>query len=180
MSQLARPVGPGDHVQGPQDAPVTLVEYGDFECPHCGRAHPILKEITRRMGDRLRFVYRHFPLTQAHPHAEHAAEMAEAAGERGKFWEMHDTLFENQSALDDADLIAYAAALDIDVTWAASVLAEDAFVERVRRDFMSGVRSGVNGTPTFFINGVRDDSGTWTNPEAFLQVLEEVAAAGRV
>ena len=180
MSQLARPVGPGDHVQGPQDAPVTLVEYGDFECPHCGRAHPILTEIRRRMGDRLRFVYRHFPLTQAHPHAEHAAEMAEAAGERGKFWEMHDTLFENQSALDDADLIAYAAALDIDVTWAASVLAEDAFVERVRRDFMSGVRSGVNGTPTFFINGVRDDSGTWTNPEAFLQVLEEVAAAGRV
>ena len=177
MSQLTRPVGPDDHVQGPADAPVTLVEYGDFECPHCGRAHPIIKEIKRRMGDRLRLVYRHFPLTQAHPHAEHAAEIAEAAAEQGKFWEMHDTLFENQDALDDADLVAYAAALDLDEAWAASVLAEEKFADRVRADFMSGVRSGVNGTPTFFINGARDDSGAWTDPEAFLQALEELAGA---
>jgi protein-disulfide isomerase len=105
--------------------------------------------------------------------------VAETADEYGKFWEMHDTLFENQGALADADLVAYAAALDIDPAWAASVLAEDAFVDRVRRDFMSGVRSGVNGTPTFFINGVRDDSGAWTDPESFVEILESAAAAGR-
>ena len=176
MSQLRRPVGPEDHAQGPEDAPVTVVEYGDFECPHCGRAHPIVKEVQRRLGDRLRFVFRHFPLTQAHPHAVHAAEMAEASAQHEKFWEMHDTLFEHQDALDDEDLITYAEQLGIDPRWAASVLEGEVYAERVRLDFMSGVRSGVNGTPTFFVNGVRDDSGAWTDPDTFVQALEAAAA----
>jgi protein-disulfide isomerase len=132
------------------------------------------------MGDRLRFVYRHFPLTQAHPHAEHAAEMAEAAGEQGQFWPMHHTLFENQDALEDENLLEYAAALGVDPAWVAAALLQHTFAERVRRDFMSGVRSGVNGTPTFFINGVRDDTGTWVDPVAFLEVLESAASASRL
>jgi len=178
VSQLSRPVTFDDHSEGPTDAPVTLVEYGDFECPHCGRAHPIMKEVQRYMGDRLRFVYRHFPLTQIHPHAHHAAEIAEAAGQRGQFWAMHDMLFQNQDALEDEDLVAYAEALGIDRAWAASVLAEHTFADRVRRDFVSGLRSGANGTPTFFINGVRDDSGTWADPARFIEALEAAAQAG--
>ena len=129
------------------------------------------------MGDRLRFVYRHFPLTQIHRYAEHAAEAAEVAGEHGQFWAMHATLFEHQDALDDENLVSYAAALGIDPVEAASALEREAFAERVRQDFMSGVRSGVNGTPTFFINGVRDDSGAWTDPAAFLEILQSAAAS---
>src|SRR5919199_5615233 len=114
-SQLPLPVAERDHIQGPSTAPVTLVEYGDYECPYCGAAHPIVKEVQRRLGDRLRFVFRHFPLTNVHPHAQHAAEAAEAAGAQGKFWAMHDTLFEHQRALDDAHLEEHAAALGLDV-----------------------------------------------------------------
>jgi protein-disulfide isomerase len=157
---LTPPVSARDHAQGPPNAPVTLVEYGDFECPHCGRAYPIVKAVQRSMGDNLRFVFRNFPLAKAHPHAEHAAEMAEAAGSKGKFWPMHDLLFENQDALEDEDLVAYAATLGIDPVWAAAALAQGLFVERVREDFANGVKSGVNGTPTFFINGARYD-GIW-------------------
>src|SRR5690348_14925243 len=112
--RLTPPVGQRDHQQGPETAPVTLVEYGDYECPYCGEAYPIVKEIQRRLGERLRFVFRNFPLTQAHPHAEHAAEAAEAASEQGKFWQMHDTLFEHQQALDDAHLAQYALALGLE------------------------------------------------------------------
>src|SRR5262249_11992757 len=101
MSRLMPPVSNADRSAGPDDAPVTLVEYGDYECPHCGSAHSIVLAVRKRMGPRLRFVFRHFPLTQIHPHAMHAAEAAEAAAEQGKFWEMHDTLFENQQALED-------------------------------------------------------------------------------
>jgi len=151
------PVGPRDHKQGSEDAPVTLVEYGDYECPYCGAAHPVVKEIKRRLGDQLCFVFRHFPLTQIHPHAENATEAAEAAGAEGKFWQMHDTLFENQQALDDVHLVRYAAALKLDVDRFERELAEHLYAKRVREDFLSGVRSGVNGTPTFFINGVRHD-----------------------
>jgi protein-disulfide isomerase len=170
MSRLNPPPCPGDHALGPADAAVTLVEYGDFECPYCGMAHPIVASVLERMGDSVRFIFRHFPLTQAHPHAEHAAEMAEAAGENGKFWEMHNLLYENQDALDDEDLIAYAEELGIDPDWAARALAGHAFAARVREDFMSGVRSGVNGTPTFFINGVRHD-GAW-DEEALYDALQ--------
>lgn len=154
---LAVPVSDRDHVKGPIAAPVTIVEYGDYECPFCGAAHLVLKELENRVGSRVRFVFRHFPLTRIHPHAQHAAEAAEAAGAQGRFWAMHDTLFEHQRALDDAHLLSYAAALGLDVERFARELSAHVYAPRVREDFMSGVRSGVNGTPTFFINGRRHD-----------------------
>jgi protein-disulfide isomerase len=141
---------------------VTLVEYGDFECPHCGAAYPIVKAIQEAMGSKLLFAYRHFPLTRIHPHAEHAAEIAEAAGKHGKFWEMHDVLFENQDALEDEQLVGYAEALGVNPEWGAAE-------PRVREDFASGVRSGVNGTPTFFINGFRYDGGANTLLDALME-----------
>jgi protein-disulfide isomerase len=172
-SRLTLPLSDRDHVLGPADAPVTLVEYGDFECPHCRRAHPIVASILARMGNGLRFAYRHFPLTKLHSHAEHAAEMAEAAGSQGKFWPMHNLLFQNQHALENEDLIAYAAQLGINPEWAASALLSHQFATRVREDFRSGVRSGVNGTPTFFINGARHD-GAWDEP-TLLAALQSAA-----
>jgi protein-disulfide isomerase len=153
--QLTMPVSDRDHAQGPADAPVTLLEYGDYECPYCGAAYPIVKELQARLGDRLRFVFRNFPITTAHPHAEHAAETAEAAGAQSKFWEMHDYLYEHQQALLDGDLEAYAEAIGLDVERFVREMEAQAHTDRVRTDFMSGVRSGVNGTPTFFINGQR-------------------------
>ena len=173
-SHLKPPVDAADHTLGPDNAPVTLVEYGDYECPYCGMAYPIVSSILEQMGDTLRFVFRHFPLTQAHPHAEAAAEMAEAAGERGKFWPMHDLLYRNQNALEEEDLVGYATAVGIDPGWAAEALEAHAFAPNVRTDFMSGVRSGVNGTPTFFINGVRHD-GPWDEP-ALLEAIQSAAA----
>jgi protein-disulfide isomerase len=155
MSRLTLPVGPRDHIQGGAQARVTLVEYGDFECPHCGAAYPLVKEVQRRLRNDLRFVYRHFPLTQIHVHAAHAAEISEAAAQHGKFWPMHDLLFEHQHALEDADLVGYAQSVGIDPQWAAAALMQGRFDSRVREDFVTGVRSGVNGTPTFFINGER-------------------------
>ena len=154
---LTMPVGERDHVQGPATAAVTLLEYGDYECPYCGRAYPIVKEIQRRFGDRLRFVFRNFPLNESHPHAEHAAEAAEAAGAQGQFWEMHDYLYEHQQALDDQHLISDAEHLRLDVPRIEQDLAEHRYAARVREDFLSGVRSGVNGTPTFYVNGRRHD-----------------------
>jgi protein-disulfide isomerase len=153
---LTLPVGEGrDHIQGPRDAAVTLVEYGDYQCPYCGAAYPIVKEAQERMGDRLRFVFRNFPITTSHPHAQQAAEAAEAAGAQGSFWEMHDLLFENQKRLRDSDLRGYAEHIGLAVDRFAEELAQHTHEPRVREDFMSGVRSGVNGTPTFFINGAR-------------------------
>jgi protein-disulfide isomerase len=156
-AKLTLPVGQRDHRQGPENAPVTLLEYGDYECPYCGEAYPIVQEIQRRLGDRLRFVFRNFPLTQSHPHAQHAAEAAEAAAGQEKFWEMHDYLFEHQRALDDAHLVQYAVALNLDEETFKREMIEHVHTNRVHEDFLSGVRSGVNGTPTFFINGVRHD-----------------------
>lgn len=155
---LTLPISERDHTQGPTDAPVTLVEYGDYECPHCRRAHPIVQQIQRRMGADLRFVFRHFPLRESHPHAERAAEAAEAAGAQGKFWEMHERLFERQFALEDENLLEYATELGLDATRFGAELAAGRYQERVREDFRSGVSSGVNGTPTFFINGTRYDA----------------------
>lgn len=153
MSGLTPPVGARDHVHGPATAPVTMVEYGDYQCPSCGAAFPIVKAVQRHFGDRLRFVFRNFPLTQVHPYAEHAAEAAEAASSAGKFWEMHDLIFAHQSALTDRDLERYATQLGLMPGLIADALAAETYKARVREDFMSGVRSGVNGTPTFFING---------------------------
>jgi len=172
-ARLTPPVTARDHAQGPLEAPVTLVEYGDFECPHCGRAYPMVKAVQRSLGQNLRFVFRNFPLAKSHEHAEHAAEMAEAAGQQGKFWEMHDLLFEHQDALEDENLVAYAASLGIDAAGAAAALVEGTFSARVREDFASGAKSGVNGTPTFFINGARYDG--LMHPTALLEAL--VAAA---
>jgi len=170
--RLAMPVGARDHMLGPPSAPVTLVEYGDYECPYCGAAHPIVKEIRRRLGDQLCFVFRHFPLTAVHPHAEHAAEAAEAAGAQGKFWAMHDMLYEYQHALDDGQLISYAEAIGLDVERFAREMVAGIHALRVREDFLSGVRSGVNGTPTFFINGQRHN-GSYELPT----LLGAIAAA---
>jgi protein-disulfide isomerase len=171
---LAPPVSADDHRSGPEDAPVTLVEYGDYECPYCGAAHPIVQEIRRILGPNLRFVFRHFPLKQIHPHAERAAEAAEAAGAQGKFWEMHDLLFENQDALEDADLLRYAASLSLDGDRLATELSTGVYASRVRGDFRSGVRSGVNGTPTFFINGARHEA-SWDLP-TLLAAVQAAAA----
>jgi len=170
-AHLSQPVSDRrDHIRNPSGA-VTLVEYGDFQCPHCGRAHPILNELIERMGDDIRFVFRHFPLTQSHPDAQSAAEAAEAAAAQGKFWEMHDALYENQQALDPQNLSEYASDLDLNLPQFQLELAEHTHQPRVREDFMSGVRSGVNGTPTFFINGRRHD-GAW-DLESLMAAIEE-------
>jgi protein-disulfide isomerase len=168
---LKPPVGPKDHMQGPPDAPVTLVEYGDYECPYCGEAYPVVKALQERLGDQMCFVFRNFPLTQVHPHAEEAAEAAEAAGAQGKFWEMHDLLYENQDALEPEDLVQYARALKLDLKRFVLEMREHVYVERVREDFRSGVRSGVNGTPTFFINGARHNGPF--DLESLLAAIEE-------
>jgi protein-disulfide isomerase len=146
-----------DHLQGRIDAPIALLEYGDYECPFCGEVQPIVGEIQRRLGDDLCFAFRHFPLTSVHPHAEHAAEAAEAAGEQAGFWPMHETLFANQDALDDKSLAQYAAALGLNEVRFIQELVSGAHAERIQEDFKSGVRGGVNGTPCFFINGQRYD-----------------------
>jgi len=156
IAKLSLPVSSNrDHIQGKSNAPVTLVEYGDYECPYCGQAYLIVKEIQQQLKDQLRFVFRNFPLTQVHPHAQQTAEAAEAAGVQKKFWEMHDILYENQQALDYYHLVEYASILDLDIERFNNDLFSHAYAGRVREDFISGVRSGVNGTPTFFVNGVR-------------------------
>jgi protein-disulfide isomerase len=163
-----------DHIQGARDATVTLVEYGDYECPYCGSAYPIVKQVQAAMGNGLRFVFRNFPITTAHPHAEQAAEAAEAAAAQGRFWPMHDLLYENQQRLEAEDLLAYAGRLGLDATRFKSEFEEHVHAPRVHEDFMSGVRSGVNGTPTFYVNGVRhDDSYDF---ETLLGALQQAAA----
>ena len=155
--KLVLPVSERDHISGPANARVTLVEYGDYQCPYCGMANSIVDGIRRELRNDLRFVFRNFPLTEVHPHAEHAAEIAEAAGAHGKYWEMHDLLYQNQQALDDADLAKYAHLVGLPAPEVKRALEQQGYMEHVREDFLSGVRSGVNGTPTFFINGVRHD-----------------------
>jgi protein-disulfide isomerase len=178
VAELTVPVSEDrDHIQGPASAAVTLVQYGDYECPYCGEAHPIVKDVQAQMRDRLRFVFRNFPISTSHPHAEQAAEAAEAASGQGRFWEMHDTLYENQRRLRDEDLRSYAGRLELDVERFARELAEHVHAPRVHEDFVSGVRSGVNGTPTFYINGVRHDDSYET--EVLLDALERAAALGR-
>ncbi|OWK35840.1 DsbA family protein [Fimbriiglobus ruber] len=154
---LKNPVTADDHIQGDPNAPVVLVEYGDYECPHCGHAHPIVKRVQKHFGDQLGFVFRNFPLNEAHPHAQIAAETAEFAGLHGLFWEMHDQIFENQSMLSRSALLAMAESLGLPSAELDAALTSHQHAARVRHDFMGGVHSGVNGTPTFFINGQRHD-----------------------
>ena len=157
MATLKVPVTTEDHAQGPASADVTLVEYGDYECPYCGQAYPIVQEVQKQFGKRLRLVFRNFPLSEMHPHAEAAAEVAEFAGAQGKFWEMHDKLYENQARLGEELYFDLADKLKLSSTALRQALEQRTFEARVRADFKGGVRSGVNGTPTFFINGHRHD-----------------------
>jgi protein-disulfide isomerase len=177
-TRLVTPVSDADHAAGNPDAAITLVEYGDFECPHCGRAHPVLQRLQEQMGDDLRFVFRNFPLRESHPHAQHAAEAAESAAAQGDFWAMHDQLFEHQDALEDEDLLEYAAAIGLDPDAMGEDLDAGTYESKVRDDFMDGVRSGVNGTPTFFVNGRRFD-GDWEDPVVFERGLREAARRSR-
>jgi diadenylate cyclase len=149
------PVGARDHTRGPEDAPVTLVKYGDYECPYCGQLHLVLKELRERAGERVRFVFRHFPLDSAHPRARRAAQAAEAAASQGRFWEMHDLLYENQDELGDEDLVRYAADLGLDLGRFEEDLANDHLAWRIEEDRLGGERAGVGGTPALFVNGVR-------------------------
>jgi Na+:H+ antiporter, NhaA family len=157
LHELVAPVDPlRDHIAGPFDAPMQLLEYGDFECPYCALAHPNVTAVQRELGNRLAFVFRHFPLTSAHPNAELAAEASEAAAAQGKFWPMHDRLFETR-AVAPRDLVIHARALDLDIDTFVEDLEARRYTERIREDLASGARSGVNGTPTFFVNGRRHD-----------------------
>jgi len=157
MATLKVPITAEDHAQGLESADVTLVEYGDYECPYCGQAYPIVQRVQKQFGKRLRFVFRNFPLGEMHPHAKTAAEVAEFAGAHGKFWEMHDKLYENQARLGEALYVDLAEELKLSATALRQALEQRTFETRVQADFTGGVRSGVNGTPTFFINGHRHD-----------------------
>jgi protein-disulfide isomerase len=174
MSTLKPPLGPRDHVQGSEDAAIQLVEYGDYECPFCAQAYVVVKMVQRALGPDVLFAFRNFPLTQAHPRAFRAACAAEAAALQGAFWPMHDLLYENQRFLDDGHFLQHAETCGIDVAQFERDLDSEGVAERVRSDFLSGARSGVNGTPTFFVNGYRYD-GSW-EPEVFVRFLSELRA----
>jgi len=171
-AQLVVPVGPDDHVEGPDDAAITIVEYGDFQCPYCGQAYPIVKRLQSDFGDSLRLVFRNMPLTNVHPQAELAAETAEAVGLQGKFWPMHDVLFENQRDLSGPAILRYVEDVGADLSQVANTLHDGVVQKRVKDDVESGIRSGVNGTPTFFVNGERYD-GSW-DYDTFHAYLEEM------
>jgi protein-disulfide isomerase len=157
LSRLLLPIRASDHVHGPEDAPYTLVEYGDYECPDCGHLYAVLRDLQSDISSRLRIVFRHYPLSGIHPHAQLAAEAAEAAAAQGKFWEMHSRLFEQQAALGTKDLIRYAKELTLDVERFRNELKNHTHAQRVRADFVAGVQNGVYGTPGLFLNGVRYD-----------------------
>jgi protein-disulfide isomerase len=170
-SVLKPPVNEKDHIQGNMDAPLELVEFGDYECPHCGRAYPIIKAIQKKMGRKLKFVFRNFPMAEAHPHAFAAAIASEAADRQGKYWPMHDMLFENQHNLTGAAIRIYAISLGLDEEVFLQDMGDVELRAKVEADFESGIRSGVNGTPTFFVNGIRYN-GSW-EPSIFLEYLNE-------
>jgi len=171
---LGVPVSERDHSQGPATAAVTLVQYGDYECPYTRQSTTIVRAIQQQLGDKLRFVFRNFPLTEIHPHALHAAFAAEAAAAQGKFWQMHDYIFHHQHTLEDSDLEQFAEAVGLDMPQFARDMAERPYLSRIEEDLKSGIRSGVRGTPTFFINGVLYP-GSWEQ-EALLAALEETGA----
>ena len=153
MSVLKLAVNSADHHQGNVNAAITLVEYGDFECPYCGRAHPLVKRLLKERGNELHFVFRNFPLRESHPHAYISAVAAEAAGKQDKFWEMHDLIFENQDKLNEDYLLSLAEDIGLDLAQFAKDSKSKQILNKIEKDFESGIRSGVNGTPTFFLNG---------------------------
>jgi protein-disulfide isomerase len=155
LSQLLLPLQPDDHVEGGEHARYTLVEYGDYECPDCGRLFVALSELRAELGDQMRLAYRHYPLSGIHPHAQQAAEAAEAADAQGRFWDMHNLLFQNQTVLRTKNLEAYAQQLSLDTSRFHRELKDRVYEERVREDFRRGVANGVYGTPGLFVNGVR-------------------------
>jgi protein-disulfide isomerase len=169
-SRLVLPVGSRDHVQGLVAAPFTLVEYGDYQCPACKEAHRTVQALQQQLGDRLRFVFRHFPQEIIHSEALHAAEAAEAAATQGQFWKMHNTLFENQQELGNGFLMEYALAIGLQINRFLAEMTEDTHVERVREDYDGGVRSGVICTPTFFINDLRYN-GDWDETTLMTAIL---------
>ena len=175
---LAPPANEKDHAAGSAAARVTLVEYGDYECPYCGNAYAIVKQVQKEMGKELRFIFRNFPLRQAHEHAQHAAIAAELVGAKSEkdFWAMHDTLYEHQRELDDDNLARYAKEFGVTSAELTAAYEGNAAADRVRADFRSGVRSGVNGTPTFFVNGERYDDN-WTDVPTFVAALRAAATA---
>jgi protein-disulfide isomerase len=179
MGTLKIPVTQRDHIRGPADAPITLVEYGDYECPHCWLAHPIVNAVQEHFGRRLRFVFRHFPLNQIHPNAEAAAESAEFAGARGRFWEMHDGIYDNQDRLGLPLLLVLAVRLGLSEPELRNALASGEYEPKVRADFLGGVRSGVNGTPAFFINGERHD-GTYEFDDLVASIERRLHATARL
>ncbi|HEX3356569.1 MAG TPA: DsbA family protein [Tepidisphaeraceae bacterium] len=152
---LHLPVSEYDHIRGQADAPLTLLEYGDYECPDCEHAAPIVDRLRKEFGDRLRFVFRHFPNSAIHTHASEAAQAAEAAGAQGKFWEMHDVLYKHQKDLADHDITHFGLLVGAEIYRFQSDLSSSRFAARVAQDYDSGLKNGVNGTPTFFINGQR-------------------------
>lgn len=154
---LKFPVTNNDHIQGDDSAPITLLEYGDYQCPYCGAAYPIVKQIQKHFDGKLRLVFRNFPLVESHPYALVASIAAEFAATKNKFWEMHDMLYENQLRLDVPDLITYAKKLHLPGDELSAAIEQDLFKDKIEQDFSGGIRSGVNGTPTFFINGKRHD-----------------------
>jgi protein-disulfide isomerase len=157
--ELTPPVESFDHMRGARHAPVMVVEYGDFECPNCKQAAPAVKLLLERFEERVCYVWRHFPLTEVHPHALMAAQAAEAAAAQEKFWQMHDVLFENQTHLDAHHLRGYAERLGLDMARYTAEIDDEIYLQRVREHIESGRQSGVRGTPTFFVNGrIRDVS----------------------
>jgi protein-disulfide isomerase len=153
MPGLKPPFGEADHFKGNSKSPVQLLEYGDFQCPHCGAAHPIIQQIEKKYGSRLVFIFRHFPLAESHPFAQIAAVASEAAARQGKFWEMHDLIYENQAGLNNEYLLELAKVLHLNMKTFQTDLADRELFEKVESDFESGIISGVNGTPSFYING---------------------------
>ena len=170
MTNLRVPVSRVDHIQGDANAPITLVEYGDFQCPHCAVAHGIVKRLQQHFGSRIRYVFRNFPLTEIHPLAEAAAEAAEFAGENGKYWQMHDGIFNNQRRLTPELLVELATRLQLDTDEMATAIDVQRYLDRITRDVEGGERAGVHSTPTFFING-QLYSGAW-DFENLLQALD--------
>jgi protein-disulfide isomerase len=162
--ELTVPVSARDHIAGSLDAPLQLLEYGDYECPFCGMAYPVVEAVRQLLADRLCFAFRHFPIVSAHPRALRAAEAAESAGAQGKFWAMHARLFEHQDRLDDEMLLDHAVQIGLDTDQFIRDLEEHRFVPRIREDLSSGARSGVNGTPTFFVNGIRYEGPARVQP----------------